>query len=87
MADQPRYPEASGNAGMGPERREGMPRWAKVSLIIAALVVLLVVLTMFLFPGGDEGGHGPDRHASSGEPMPPVPSVVASAPGVQPARA
>lgn len=37
----------------------GMPRWVKVSAIVAAAVVLL--LLVFLLTGGG-GGHGPQRH-------------------------
>jgi hypothetical protein len=35
----------------------GMPRWAKVLLIIAAILVALFVVMLFI-----GGGHGPMRH-------------------------
>lgn len=38
-----------------------MPRWVKVSLIVAAVLVLLLVAGMLI--GG--GQHGPGRHLSS----------------------
>ena len=41
----------------------GIPRWAKVSLIIAAVVALLVVVMMLI--GGGE--HGPRRHGASSD--------------------
>jgi hypothetical protein len=39
----------------------GMPRWVKVFLIVAVLVVLVFVI--LLLTGG---GHGPGRHMSTG---------------------
>ena len=48
MADAPPYP--------------GMPRWVKVSGIIAVVVVLLVIIIMFT------GEHGPGRHTPFGGP-------------------
>jgi hypothetical protein len=47
----------------GPDRGSttGMPRWVKVSAIIAAVLALLVVIVMLV--GG--GNHGPGRHTSS----------------------
>jgi hypothetical protein len=39
-----------------------MPRWVKVCLIVAVLVVLVFVI-LLLTGGGD---HGPGRHMSSG---------------------
>lgn len=44
----------------------GVPRWLKLSVIIAVLLVLVVVGLMFLL-GGE---HGPSRHAPSGENQP-----------------
>jgi len=40
----------------------GVPRWVKVSGLIAAVLALLVV-TVMLISGGE---HGPGRHMSSG---------------------
>ena len=51
MADAPPYP--------------GMPRWVKVSGIIAIVVVLLVI--MLMFTGHGPGQHGPGRHRLSGD--------------------
>lgn len=48
MADAPPYP--------------GIPRWVKVSGIIAIVMVLLVIIIMFT------GEHGPGRHAPFGDP-------------------
>ncbi len=48
--EPPRYPDTG-----------GLPRWVKVSAIIAIILGLLVVITMLI--GG--GGHGPGRHTSS----------------------
>jgi hypothetical protein len=39
------------------------PRWVKVSAIVA-LIVALLIGALLLFGGG---GHGPDRHLSSGD--------------------
>ena len=44
-----------------PAEEPGMPRWVKVSLIIAAAVAALIVI-LLLF-GGD---HGPSRHMTMG---------------------
>lgn len=48
MADVPPYP--------------GMPRWVKVSGIIALAVVLLVIIIIFT------GEHGPGRHSPFRDP-------------------
>lgn len=42
----------------------GAPRWVKVFGIIIAVVVLLLVILMLT---RGPGGHGPDRHAPSGD--------------------
>ena len=51
----------------------GMPRWVKVSGIIAIVLVLLVVVVLLVAtalglhtPGGP-GGHGSSRHIPSGD--------------------
>ena len=41
----------------------GVPRWVKVSAVIAA-IVLVAVLVVMLLSGGN---HGPGRHVASGE--------------------
>jgi hypothetical protein len=58
MADPPIPPESGGTeVGAGPGPTTGMPRWVKVSLVIAlAVVVLLVIVLLF---GGE---HGPRLH-------------------------
>jgi hypothetical protein len=52
------------------EPATGIPRWAKVTGIIVAVVALLAVAMMLI---GGVGGHGPSRHgfAGSSEPSPP----------------
>lgn len=55
MADPPRYPDTKPHT---------TPPWVKVFGIIAIVVVLLV-LAMLLFGGGD---HGPGRHTPGAEP-------------------
>ena len=66
MADSPRYPETGEDTGVGSDRGStiGTPRWVKVFGIVVTVVVLLLVGLM-LFGGGD---HGPSRHAPGGEP-------------------
>lgn len=39
-----------------------IPRWVKVSGIIAIAVIVPLAIAMMIF-GGDLGGHGPSRHA------------------------
>ena len=46
------------------ESTTGLPRWVKVSVIVAVLLALLVVVVMLL-SGGE---HGPGRHVSFGAP-------------------
>jgi hypothetical protein len=41
----------------------GIPRWVKVSGIIAVLVALLVVVVLL---SGGGSGHGPQRHGGAG---------------------
>jgi hypothetical protein len=40
--------------------RGGIPRWAKLSLIIGAIVILIALVMMFV--GGGTHGGGPFRH-------------------------
>ena len=53
----PNAPQTSPSARSGPP---GIPRWVKVSGLIAALIVLVVVALMLI--GGD---HGPGRHTGA----------------------
>jgi hypothetical protein len=60
MAD----PAPGDDTGVGPGRDyPGIPRWVKVSGIIALVLVLLVVVIMVAGLGGQ---HGPGRHMPSG---------------------
>ena len=60
MTDWSADPETP-DTGMAPHRAPdtGTPRWVKVSLIIALVVVLLLVLAKVTGAGGE---HGPGRH-------------------------
>jgi hypothetical protein len=63
MPDSPPYPSDRGDdANVGGDRRSttGMPRWVKVSAIIALVLVVLVVVMLLV--GGGPGEHGPRRH-------------------------
>ncbi len=77
MADPPRYPDSEGDTGVGPGRGSttGIPRWVRLSVIVAAVLVLLVVIVMLTGGGGE---HGPGRHALSGGGPggQPLPSIV-----------
>ncbi len=68
MADLPESIGATGDdTGVGPGRgaTSGAPRWVKALAISALVLVVLVVI--LLLTGGGPGGHGPGRHASSGD--------------------
>ena len=41
----------------------GMPRWVKITLVIAAVLALIVVAGMVTGIGGE---HGPGRHGAAG---------------------
>jgi hypothetical protein len=58
MADPPRGRDTAG-LGADPASPPRMPRWVKLSLILAAVLVLAVVIAMLIAGGG----HGPSRHA------------------------
>jgi hypothetical protein len=45
-----------------PSPYPGVPRWVKISGIVCAVLVLIVVI-LILF--GDPGRHGPGRHMGS----------------------
>ena len=83
MADPPRYPDSEGDTGVGPGRGSttGIPRWVRLSVIIAAVLVLLVVIVMVAGGGGE---HGPGRHAPSGDAGGQVPSSSVMEDGAPP---
>jgi hypothetical protein len=62
MPEPPPYTDIGDPADAKPERppTSGMPRWVKVSLIVAAVIVVLVVVVLLV--GGGPGTHGPSRH-------------------------
>ncbi len=66
MAGTPRDPDTGDDTGGGPGRapypQAGMPRWVKVSGIIAIVLLVLVVIVV-LVSGGE---HGPGRHLPGG---------------------
>jgi hypothetical protein len=64
MTDLPSDDSRDGPRG-GPDRASppGIPRWVKVSGIIAAVVVALLVVVA-LVAGGE---HGPSRHQPGGD--------------------
>jgi hypothetical protein len=66
----------TGGMEVTPERSApaGMPRWVKVSLIIAVALVLLFVVGKLTGLGGE---HGPGRHGNRSE----TPSTVVSEDG------
>lgn len=62
MPDSPPYADTGDAADARPDRASttGMPRWVKVSAIVAAVLVVLVVV--MLLAGGGPGDHAPRRH-------------------------
>lgn len=80
MDDTTRYSNTSDDAGAGRGRESppGIPRWVKVSLIIAVVVVLLVAIIALTGVGGPHGPgrHLPGGHQPSGGLTPPVAQVV-----------
>lgn len=62
MPDSP-YPDTNDDTSSspGPRSTTGAPRWVKV-LGLAALALLMLVVVLMLFGGGD---HGPGRHMGS----------------------
>jgi hypothetical protein len=66
MADPPRRRDIA-SVGADPASPPRMPRWVKLSLILGAVLVLLVVAVMLLAGGG----HGPSRH-TPGIQAPPI---------------
>jgi len=61
MVDQDPIPEDDDIDPAAGAGSAGIPRWVKVSLIIAAAIVLLVVILLLI--GGD---HGPRMHMALG---------------------
>lgn len=61
----------------GPPSYPGVPRWVKVSGIIALVLVVLIVV--LLLGGGGPGRHGPGRHMS-GSNAPPLSAAKEAAP-------
>jgi hypothetical protein len=61
MADPPRDKIAGSNVDAGLDRTSttGIPRWGKMSGIILAVVILLIIAVMLL---SGRAGHRPDRH-------------------------
>jgi hypothetical protein len=68
MVDPPQQPDTRDKAGEVPGRApaSGMPRWVKVSGLIALVVVLLLVVMLLV---GRPGGHGPGRHFGGQAPL------------------
>jgi hypothetical protein len=60
MTDSSRDPDPGKYAGGRPDA--GLPRWVKVSGIIAIVLILLLLILQF---GGMLSDHGPGRHASA----------------------
>jgi len=63
MGDPPPYPDTDDDTGVGAGRAPttGMPRWVKVFLIIAIVLVLALVISRLL---GIQ--HGPGLHSPPG---------------------
>lgn len=40
---------------------EGMPRWVRLSMIVAGILIAVMVIIMQV-AGSSPGGHGPSRH-------------------------
>jgi hypothetical protein len=66
MNDRPRRSDPGDDSGMDYEREStrGIPRWVKVTGIVAAVLVLLVVVMLLIGGGGGGGGHTPRRHGA-----------------------
>lgn len=73
MTEPSRYLDSDDDADVRPggEPDAGLPRWVKISGIVAIIVVLL--LAVMLLVGGGE--HGPSRHSQSGAAVGPASSL------------
>jgi hypothetical protein len=61
VPDSPTYSDTREDTDSGLDRpMTGMPRWVKVSMIVALVLVVLVVVMLLV--GGGPGDHGPRRH-------------------------
>ncbi len=62
MPDPPPNADTRDAADVRPDRAPttGIPRWVKISLIVAVVLVVLVVVMLLV--GGGPGDHGPRRH-------------------------
>jgi hypothetical protein len=59
MTDRSRDPEPGEDGRIYEREPRGLPRWVKITLIVAAVAILLVVIVTLT--GG--GAHRPRRHA------------------------
>ncbi|MDT9698387.1 hypothetical protein [Streptomyces sp. P17] len=68
MADPSQEPDTRDKTGGAPGRNPavGVPRWVKVSALIAVVVVLLFVVVLLVKGPGD---HGPGRHFGGQAPL------------------
>lgn len=69
MAIPPRPGPADADPRSGPPR---MPRWVKLSALLVAILLLLVVIAKLVGVGGD---HSPGRHTGTGIGSPTSPTA------------
>jgi predicted PurR-regulated permease PerM len=62
MDEQPSKPDQDRTKAYERESGTGIPRWVKLTVVVALLVGLVIVVVMLV--GG--GGHGPSWHGASG---------------------
>lgn len=79
MNDRFHGPEPGDGSRFYERDSRGLPRWVKITLIVAAVAILLLVIVMLI--GG--GGHTPRRHGAGidGGPVPVTSSPLASSAG------
>jgi hypothetical protein len=67
MTDPSSYPDTDDDIEVPPDpaSRRGMPRWVKVSGLVAAVLVLVFVVAQLTGAGGE---HGPGRHSGGDAP-------------------